>query len=721
MNKGIRPCRGKQEHRGKESTVDSGSCSSSISYIIVHMPIRYICLFISILALLQIRSPGIEEPEQSSPDLMPMPRSLVWGQGRLPVDGAFSISLTGHKDPMLQKAAARILHRIQRKTGIPLRASTAADNAKAALEIHCIGAGEAVQSFRADESYSLNVTQKGASLTAPSAVGILRGLETFLQLIAADEKSFCVPAVQISDRPRFCWRGLHIDVSRHWQPVEVIKRNLDAMATVKMNVMHWHLSDDQGFRVESRRFPKLHLAASDGNYYTQKEIRDVVAYARDRGIRIIPEFDMPGHTTAWFVAYPELASAPGPYTIERSWGVFDPCMDPSSKKLYDFLDSFIDEMTGLFPDEFFHVGGDEVNGKQWSASSRIQAFKAEKNLSDNSALQAYFNQRLQQILERHHRRMIGWDEILHPDLPKSVVVQSWRGHSHLARGVRQGYAGVLSFGYYLDHMRPASYHYGNDPAGKEVAGLTDEEKSLVLGGEACMWAEFVNSDNIESRIWPRTAAIAERLWSPQEIRDVPDMYRRLQFISGELALLGVTHLGNQRNMLQRIAGVQNAASLKALADLLTPGGLSVRVRARKYSSLVPLNRMADAVLPESETARRFGDTVNHLIVRMPERSDDLQQIRASLSAWKDSTVALKPIIGRSFLLEEIGPLADFMRELIDTGLQALDYLEFRQKPPGEWRENAALVVTRAEKQHAEMFIAIAPAIKTLIDAANALP
>ena len=185
-----------------------------------------------------------------------------------------------------------------------------------------------------------------------------------------------MPAISIDDSPRFPWRGLMIDVSRHFIPLDVLKRNLDGMAAVKLNVFHWHLSDNQGFRVESKKFPKLHELGSDGLYYTQDEVRDLIAYARERGIRVVPEFDMPGHSTAWFVGYPELASGPGPYEIERKWGVFDPAMDPTREETYKFLDEFIGEMARLFPDQFFHIGGDEVNGKQWDANPKIQAVHA---------------------------------------------------------------------------------------------------------------------------------------------------------------------------------------------------------------------------------------------------------------------------------------------------------------------------------------------------------
>lgn len=664
---------------------------------------------------------GIGDFAQSGLHLMPAPKSLELSPGRLTIQDTFNVCLTGHRDRRIPGAAARFLLRLQSRTGIPVSRSPVTDTGPAALEIHCIGEGEQIQSANADESYTLGVTSQGARLEAPSPIGILRGLETLWQLVDLDEKSFFIPAVKIVDAPRFRWRGLLLDVARHWEPVEVMKRNLDAMAAVKMNVLHWHLSDDQGFRMESRAFPKLHQLGSEGNYYTQSEARDIVAYARDRGIRVIPEFDMPGHATAILVAYPELASAPGPYQIERSWGVFDPCMDPSSKKLYSFLNAFISEMAEIFPDEYFHIGGDEVNGKQWNANPKIKAFKLRHQLKDNAALQAYFNQRLQKILAKHGKKMIGWDEILHPDLPKSVMIQSWRGHSYLARGASQGYAGVLSYGYYLDAMRPASFHYAMDPLGKEVAALSDDDKSRILGGEACMWAEFVTPDNIESRIWPRTAAIAERLWSPPETNDVEDMYRRLDRISSDLHSLGLRHRANSLEMLQRMAGDHSVASMKMLADLLKPTSLSVRRKIREYSSLTPLNRMVDAVLPESNTARRFEDAVDKVVADQLKSQDEFMMIWKQLEVWRDNALELERILERSYLLKEIIPLSEMVTGLTAIGIEALDYLSRQEGPQQAWKEKAALIIERAEKPQAEMLIAIVAPIKKLVEAANVLP
>src|SRR5438105_6396854 len=309
---------------------------------------------------------------------------------------------------------------------------------------------------------------------------------------------------------------------------------------------------------------------SDGLFYTQDEVRDLIEYARERGIRVYPEFDMPGHSTAWFVGYPELASAPGPYEIERKWGIFDPAMDPSNEHVYKFLDDLISEMTKLFPDPYFHIGGDEVNGKQWDANPKIQEFMKVHGLKNNAALQTYFTDRVQKIVSKHHKIMVGWDEILSPEIPKDIVIQSWRGQESLATAAKQGYRGLLSNGYYIDLMWSAARHYAVDPTSGAAANLSPEEKQRILGGEATMWSEYVSPENVDSRIWPRTAAIAERLWSPEETRDVTSMYNRLDQISWRLDFLGLTHDTSYVPMLQRIAGRQDIAPLRVLADVVEP-------------------------------------------------------------------------------------------------------------------------------------------------------
>jgi hexosaminidase len=515
--------------------------------------------------------------------------------------------------------------------------------------------------------------------------------------------------VRIVDRPRFPWRGLLIDVARHWMPPAVIRRNLDAMAAVKLNVLHWHLTEDQGFRVESRRAPALHQQGSDGLFYTQDEIREIVAYAADRGIRVMPEFDLPGHTTAWLVGHPELAAGTGPFPIERRWGVFDPTMDPTKDTVYAFLDAFLGEMAALFPDEFLHIGGDEVNGRQWNASAAVARFKRERGLRDNHDLQVHFNRRLQEIVKRRGRRMAGWDEIFHPDLPKDVVVQSWRGREALVESARRGYLGILSNGYYLDHQQPAAYHYGNDPLGPLADSLSPEERARILGGEACMWAEFVTAETIDSRIWPRTAAIAERLWSPAHVADTADMYRRLEATSRWLEWTGVTHRSNFEPMLARLAGHRPVEPLRVLAELLEPVKNYARPGTRPYTSLVPLNGLVDAARPESEAARRFSRLVDRALALEPGARDSVEWW---LRRWRANDVELRPLMDVAPGLAAARPLADDLRDVAGIGLAAL---QADTVGSAGW----AAVLDRAAQPKAEVLLMIVPAVQRLADAARA--
>jgi hexosaminidase len=527
--------------------------------------------------------------------------------------------------------------------------------------------------------------------------------------------------VHIEDSPRFPWRGLTIDVSRHFISVETLKRNIDGMAAVKMNVLHLHLSDDQGFRIASRQFPRLAEMGSDGQYYTQPEIRDLIAYASDRGVRVVPEFDMPGHTTSWFVGYPELASAPGPYQIERRWGIFDPAMDPSRKETYEFLDKFINEMAELFPDRYFHIGGDEVNGKQWEASPKIQEFMRAHDMKNNQELQQYFTLQVQKIVSKHHKRMVGWDEILAPGMPNDSVIQSWRGQDSLAAAAKQGYSGILSAGYYLDAMAPAKKYYAVDPMANAGTALTIDQKKRIFGGEACMWAEFVTEDSIDSRIWPRAAAISERLWSEPQVQDANSMYVRLSAISRYLELLGLKHRSNMDLMLSRMAGTDNVAALLTLADVAEPASLQVREEEAEkaggiQTSDTPLNRMVDAVLPESEVARRFTQMVNQFVGSNFQDAKAKSDIRTLLLAWRDNDNDLRPLLQKSYLLKELSPVSQTLYSLAGAGLQALDYIDRGERGSDSWHKEQIGLFQQTEKPAADLFLAVAPGVRKLVEA-----
>ncbi len=651
-------------------------------------------------------------------NLVPMPSSVQLGTGQLKIDQSFSMAVTGSPDGSLERGQQKFLAQLSQLTGIRFRPRAGGGVAPPTLQIRAEHGREETQKLGEDESYHLAVTESMAQLTAATPLGVFHGLQTFLQLVEPSANGFAVPVVNINDQPRFAWRGLLIDVSRHFIPLDVLKRNLDGMAAVKMNVLHFHLSDDQGFRVESKRFPKLHTEGSDGQYYTQAELREFLDYAHDRGIRVVPEFDMPGHSRSWLVAYPELASISGPYKIDPSDAGPDAVIDPTREETYKFLDKFVEEMGKLFPDAYFHIGGDEVSGKPWDTNPKIQEYIHAHGMKSNQDLQAYFNQRLQKILDKHHKIMVGWDEVLHPDLPKSVVVQSWRGQQSLAVAARQGYSGMLSFGYYIDLMWPASRHYVVDPMSGDAATLSDGEKSRILGGEACMWTEWVTPENIDSRLWPRSAAIAERLWSPPEVNDVGSMYARLSKLSWRLTAIGLTHESGKTQMLQRMADSDDLSALRVLADVVEPVKDYTRMDAVKgpWDFRAPLNRLVDAARPESDVARRFQESVQAYIQSGYKDRAAEEQIRARLTAWRDNDRKLRPALQQSFLLTEVAPLSEELSALADSGLYALDYLGRSESTPQAWRAQQVQLIEGAKAPNANLLLMVVAPVQQLIEA-----
>jgi hexosaminidase len=664
------------------------------------------------LFLLAVLAAAQQAAVAAAPALMPLPVKVEPAAGKLTIDGSFSVAASGFSDARLNAALDRFAALIGRQTGILMLTPHAPDAAAATLRVECLAAGPDYPTLGEDESYTLDVTPQNARLQAVNISGALRGLATFAQLVTPGPDGFQAAATHIEDRPRFPWRGLMLDVSRHWMPMEVVKRNLDAMAAVKLNVFHWHLSDDQGFRVESKRYPKLQGAGSDGRFYTQDDIRAIVAYARDRGIRVIPEFDIPAHTQSWFPGYPDLSAEPGVYQIGRTWGIYEPVMDPTVESTYDFLDNFIGEMVALFPDPYFHIGGDEVNPVVWTRSTRIQAFIKEHNLTDVHGLQAYFNQRVLKILEKYNRTMVGWDEILHPDLPQAAVIHSWRGQKGLADAVNAGHRGILSWGYYLDHLNTAAFHYKNDPIG---SGFTPQQAAMVLGGEACMWVEYANAETVDSRIWPRLAVIAERLWSAKEVTDVASMYERMTAVSRQLEWTGIQHRANYLPMLDRMAAGRPTEPLRVVADAVEAQGLGPRARARKYTSLIPLNRLVDAARPESETALAMEIAAKRL------NPGDIAYLREQFTRWAANDERFQRLATGNVLLTEILPVSKDLSAVGDAGLKALDYLRDGTAPPATWVTAQNQEIARMLKPNVEVILAAARPLKILIDRASRGP
>ena len=658
-------------------------------------------------------------------NLMPVPANLAWKSGRLNVTKNFTVAIKGQTDERLKSYIFRVTRRLEGRTVLEMSREISND-ANATLLIETNSTGNAIPQLGDDESYNLEITNSQAKLTAPTTVGAMRGLETFLQLLEGDKDGFYFPAVSIKDQPRFAWRGLMIDSARHFMPLDVIKRNLDGMAAVKLNVLHWHLTEDQGFRVETRKFPELYLQGSDGNYYTQDQIREIIKLAADRGIRVMPEFDMPGHATAWLVSHPEIGSGkPGEtYKIERLPGIFDPTLDPTNEATYKLLEVFFKEMSELFPDKYLHIGGDENEGKQWKANAKIQSFMQEKGLKTQDDLQQYFNQRILKFIEKNGKIMMGWDEIFQPGIPKNIVIQSWRGQESLAKVARQGNQGILSNGYYIDLMFPASQHYAVDPLPANTT-LTAEEQKRILGGEATMWSEWVSPETIDSRIWSRMPAVAERFWSPREINDVDDMYRRLAVIQNQLEELGLTHRKNQAVLLRRLTNNQDISALQSLVSIIEPVKEYQRYQQRPQTMLSPLTGLVDASNTDASNAREFNKAVNELIAGK-DSAMNVGKIRRFLNDWRNSQNDLQKLMENSPALLEAKQLATDLQTLTKIAEEALKDLELRRIKSGngfgdksaEWRDAQLKILNEIAKPKAALEIVIVESVKKMVVAVS---
>ena len=723
--------------------------------------------------LVIFQSPLISDSDRAAINIMPLPAELELKNGTLVASEGIHVIYQGIRNDKIDRSVDRLFMKLERRLQKSISNEQGIE-----FTINCLADSPTeVQQVKEDESYSLKIDRQGIYLEAPKPYGVIRGLETIFQLSEIKGDKLMMPGAEIQDSPRFPWRGIMIDVCRHWIPKDVVLRTLDAMAMVKMNVFHWHLSEDQGFRVESKVFPKLHEIGSNGKYYTQEEIREVIQYAADRGIRVVPEFDLPGHSKSWQIAYPELSFVDFELEFGAKKGMaFAPPFDPTNEETYQFLDLFIEEMAALFPDPYFHIGGDEVNPKYWNESVQIQKFMGENGMEDHHDLQAYFNKRMNQILKKHGKGMLGWDEILHPDLGQDIIVQSWRSHKSLFEAVQNGGTGILSAGLYLDHILSSEKHYKVDPlvlegavdlvpdtsfwkmydltmdiAGNEMnselvifdrdpsdisgffammgnrtafkngiienntlsfkfdgpAGemkyeaeifadsivgrmslgllgfdnwgpkiggsdmpgtempkieitkpLTEEEKSRIIGGEACQWSEFVDEYNIESRLWPRSAAIAEKLWSPQELtNDIDDMYRRLSIVSDLITEQGSTHSTQYVEKLNQLVEAKGLDALKTLVDILEEvkfhGRMPNLMEAENlYLPDYALDRIVDAARTESMEAREFNGKVA-IYLENPDNEEVKAEVKTYLQIWSENHEILRPYIATHEKLMDI--------------------------------------------------------------------
>lgn len=696
--------------------------------------------------------------------LMPKPEAVVETGQSVPIDDNWKIVWKAYHDPLLDRAVARFLDRLRMRTGLSI--VSAPTRPQQSLEIDCTGRDAHWLEVNSDDRYQLVVEPGRIRLTAMTSTGVLRGLATLIQLVEPAPEGLQFAGVHIEDRPRYPWRGLMIDTARHFMPLDALKRQVDAMELVKLNVLHLHLSDNEGFRVESKLFPGLQKT-SDG-YYTQAEMRDLIDYAADRGVRVVPEFDAPGHAHSWLKAYPQL----GPVVTPAPGGAapMNDTLDPSGEEIYAFVSKLYGEMSRLFADRYFHVGGDEVNGVDWDASPAVRQFRTAHGLANNKQLQAYFTDRLRKILAADGKIMIGWDELLGPDLDPSIVVQSWRSSKLTALAAQADHPVLSSGGYYLDRLLPAGSMYRTDPIDPVGYGfspadwaqieqtpfkfffakeawvvddgvrLTPAMQERVLGGEAVMWTELVTSEMIDGRLWPRTAAIAERLWSPAATTDLGDMYRRLIGVDAELALLGLRQHADRARMLERLEAEPDPAVARfvSLVEPVKNGAHWKLLRSGFQAPVIQqLNTLADVAAPDSLAARRLDAQVRAFLAAPSASNPVTEALQAELRTWRDDYHAFAAAAERAPVLKSALPLSADISAQATAGLEAIDAIVLGHVPTAVWKANQEELLHRDEswarasasvlgamtspQPPADLVIATTPAIRALVERASGSP
>ena len=428
------------------------------------------------------------------------------------------------------------------------------------------------------EAYRLTISPRGIDLRASAPNGLFYGVQTLIQLLPPTKgkrENVVFPALKIADAPRFPWRGMHLDVSRHFMPVSFIKKYINYIAMNKMNVFHWHLTDDQGWRIEIKQYPKLtsigawrsqtligHPGKHNqydgkryGGYYTQKQIKEIVAYARARYVTILPEIEMPGHALAALAAYPELGCTGGPYHVGTRWGVYDDVYCAGKESTFKFLGNVLTEVMALFPGEYIHIGGDECPKTRWEKCPYDQARMKKLGLKNPEELQSYFVQRIEKFLNAHGRKMIGWDEILEGGLAPNAIIMLWRGEKGGIAAAKAHHDVIMTPGgyCYFDHYQsdpktepiafggftPLKKVYSYEPVPKE---LSADEQKYILVSQGNVWTEYMKTpQKVEYMVFPRIAALGEVLWSPKSARNYIDFMKRMQSEVKRYAAYGINY------------------------------------------------------------------------------------------------------------------------------------------------------------------------------------
>ena len=539
------------------------------------MKIKNLLLVCALFVTIQLNA-------QNDLGLMPFPQNVKNLEGKLLVAGHWSIYVSDILNPSIKVARDRFVKRFENATTkkITISEKLTASN----IQITIINKAEL--GIESKEGYRIQI-DTNIIIKASAEQGVIYALETLNQLLNVYKEGNGFPKVVIEDWPTYSWRGMMVDVARHFIPMEILRRNVDAMVAVKMNTLHLHISDDEGFRIESKKYPQLHLKGSNGEFYTQAEILDFVKYCKERGVEVYAEFDLPGHSQSWFAGYPELAAekkgySPGPrFTLQGDKPVNlmslmqmmntspTPTLDVSAEAMYTFLDNLTKEMKPLFSKAFMHMGLDENNGVAWMKNPQIVSFMESKGMKTPHELQNYFSERFSKIIEKNGLTPIAWEEAFHKGLPKSILVQVWKpafmGPSiSLDSIAKNGNNSIVSRGFYLDVFMPAYYHYLN------ADFLNKKANNNLLGGEAAIWSELVDESNFESRVWPRAAVIAERFWSSHTLQDVDDMYNRMNLVSHKLSWDGLQHISRVNVHLDQMTNGKLNESEKLLLEVIAP-------------------------------------------------------------------------------------------------------------------------------------------------------
>ncbi len=570
--------------------------------------------------------------------LMPWPASVVLHEGRCHWDG---LPLIKAPAGPLQDAAERFRKALGQTTLITT------DDPNASLTLAVDDVAGSLPLPDQDETYHLSITADGVTITARHWRGALHGLTSLVQMARRDG-GISLPLCEITDQPRFKWRGIKLDSVRHFITVPTIKRILDGMAHAKLNVLHWGLSNDQGVRVESKLRPNLHKRASNGDYFSQADITDLVAYAAARGIRVVPEFNMPGHATGFITAYPDLAVTP-PNGLCQTYGVFDGEFDPNSDAAFAFVQDLLDEFGPLFPDPVWHFGGDEVTGKTWEAAAITDAE------NDKAQVQGRFTDKLAAQIKQAGKTPMGWEEIVHGNpYPDGLILETWLDTPEA--DANRPYQTVSATSFYLDHFLTAADHYRIDPG----------TSPNILGGEAAVWTEAMFDETVETYIWPRAAAIAERLWSDAAVTDEAHMYRRLGLFDARLRRLGSPHHQARQAVLTRACGGNAPDALATLAGLLSPIAYYF-IRWDGYGTDTPCNDLVQGLDSDPPAARAFAREVDRLIAT----GEGLGNVEACLNDWATLPQRLESLFTEDGALHFYKPVLDGVGELARLGLAVL--------------------------------------------------